>query len=87
MLGSAHSGLGELRRGDEMSAASRESALRRRETTVRKHLADDRADRLARAVANVLDGSCDSAMDAALGQGVSVEAVRKAVAAAKERRQ
>lgn len=44
----------------------------------------ERAKRVAKAVANVLDGTCESAVDAARGQGVSVEAVRAGVRKARE---
>jgi hypothetical protein len=40
---------------------------------------------IAAAVANVLDKTCESAVDAAQGQGVSVAAVRKAVAEARRK--
>jgi hypothetical protein len=44
----------------------------------------DKAKRIAKAVANVLDNTCESAVDAARGQGVSVEAVRAGVRKARE---
>lgn len=44
----------------------------------------DRARRVAKTVANVLDNTCESAVQAAQGQGVSVEAVRAGVRKARE---
>lgn len=43
---------------------------------------EERLRAIAAAVANVLDKTCASAVDAAKGQGVSVAAVRKALAEA-----
>jgi hypothetical protein len=46
---------------------------------------EERKRAIARAVANVIDKTCASAVDAALGQGVSVAAVRRAVAEARRK--
>jgi hypothetical protein len=46
---------------------------------------EERKRAIAAAVANVLDKTCESAVDAAQGQGVSVAAVRRAVAEARRK--
>lgn len=53
---------------------------------LRQQAAEVRKAAVQRAVANVLDGSCESCEDAARGWGVPVHSVRAAMRAAKKAR-
>jgi hypothetical protein len=67
-----------------MSAGAKLSEALYQGRALREQVLADREKAIARAVRDVLDGTCESAVQAAEGHRVSVEAVRKGVAKARE---